>query len=72
MVYCAAFDCNANRSENKVTGSWFKFPTESNLFKKKASSRRSTADLARSRKLVSTAIRTRECTALGYPGAKIR
>ena len=28
MVYCAAFYCNANSSENKVTCSWLKFPTE--------------------------------------------
>ena len=34
MVYCAAFDCNANSSKNKVTCSWFKFPTELTLFKK--------------------------------------
>ena len=36
MVYCAAFDCNANIGKNKVTCSWFKFPTEPTLFKKKA------------------------------------
>ena len=34
MVYCAAFDCNANRSKNAVTCSWFKFPTEPTSFKK--------------------------------------
>ena len=34
IVYCAAFDCNANSSKNKVACSWFKFPTEPTLFKK--------------------------------------
>ena len=34
MVYCEAFDCNANSSKNKVTCSWFKFPTEPTLFKR--------------------------------------
>ena len=31
MVYCAAFDCKANRSKNKITCTrcgWFKFPGE--------------------------------------------
>ena len=32
MVYCAAFYCNANSSENKVTCSWLKFPTEPIFF----------------------------------------
>ena len=32
MVYCAAFYCNANSSQNKATRSWFKFPTEPALF----------------------------------------
>ena len=34
MDYCAAFDCNANSSKNKVTCSWSKFPVETTLFKK--------------------------------------
>ena len=34
IVYCVAFDCNANSSKNKVTCSWFKFPTEPTLLKK--------------------------------------
>ena len=34
LVYCAAFDCNANSSKNKVTCSWSKFPPEPTLFKK--------------------------------------
>ena len=41
MVYCAAFDCNANSRKNKVTCSWFKFSTET------TSNRRSTAGFAR-------------------------
>ena len=32
MVYCAAFDSNANSSKDKVTCSWFKFLTEPTLF----------------------------------------
>ena len=32
MVYCAAFDCNANSSKDVVTCSWFKFPMEQTLF----------------------------------------
>ena len=48
MVYCAAFDCNANSSKNKVTCRWFKFPMELTLFKKRQMSRRqSTAGFAR-------------------------
>ena len=27
IVYCAAFDCNANSGKNIVVCSWFKFPT---------------------------------------------
>ena len=38
MAYCAAFDCNANSSKNKVTCSWFMFPMEPTLFKKQTSS----------------------------------
>ena len=34
MVYCVAFDCNANSSKIKVTCRWFKFPMEPTLFKK--------------------------------------
>ena len=72
MVYCAAFDCNVNSSKNKVPCSWFKFPTEPTLFKK----RKRQADEAQSalltlRKLVSTMIRTTEGAVLGYPCAKI-
>ena len=72
MVYFAAFDCYANSSKNKVTCSWFKFPTEPTLSKK----RKSQADEAQSallasRKLVSTVIRTREGVGLGYPGVQI-
>ena len=33
MVYCAAFDFNANSSKNKLTCSWFKFPTGPTLSK---------------------------------------
>ena len=32
MVYCVAFDSNANSSKNNVTCSWFKFPTEPTCF----------------------------------------
>ena len=31
MVYCAAFDCNANNSKNRATCSWCKFPMELTL-----------------------------------------
>ena len=34
MVYCAAFDCNANSSKNEVTCSWLKVLTEPTLLKK--------------------------------------
>ena len=54
MVYCAAFDCNANSSKNIVTYSWLKFPREPTL-----------PALLASRKRVSTAIRTRKD---GSPG----
>ena len=33
MVYCAAFGCNANSSENIVACSSFKFPTQLTLLK---------------------------------------
>ena len=68
MVYCAAFDCNTNSSKNKVTCSWFKFPTEPTLFNKTNVAQPA---LLATRKLVSTAFRTREGAALGYPGAKV-
>ena len=72
MVYCAAFDCNANRSKNIVTCSWLKFPTEPTLKNKhKLQADEAQPALFISRKLVSTAIRTREGAAQGYPGAKI-
>ena len=72
MVYCAAFDCNANSSKNKVTCSWFKFPTEPALSKKsKRQDDEVQSALLALRKRVSTVIRTREGAALGYPGAKI-
>ena len=67
MVYCAAFDCNVNSSKNKVTCSWFMFPTEPTLFKKENVK----PALLTSRKLVLTAIRTRKGAALGYPATKI-
>ena len=35
MVYCAAFNCNANGSKNRVTYSWSKFPTVATLLKSK-------------------------------------
>ena len=34
MVYCVAFDCNANSSKNRVICSWYKFPVEPTLLKK--------------------------------------
>ena len=69
MVYCAAFYCNANSSQNKVTGSWFKFPTELTLFKKaKVKPMKHTRALLASRKLVSTAIQTREGGSPGLSG----
>ena len=72
MVYCAAFDCNANSSKNKVTCSWFKFPTEPTFFKKrKRQADEVQSSLLASRKRVLTAIRTREGAALGHPDAKI-
>ena len=70
MVYCAAFDCNANSSKNKITCSWFKFPTEPTLFKKENVNEAQPA-LFTLRKPLSTAIRTREGAALGYSCAKI-
>ena len=33
MVYCAAFDYNANSSKDRAKCSWFKFPTEPTLSK---------------------------------------
>ena len=47
MVYCAAFDCNANSSKNKVTCSWFKLPKEPTVFKKANIKQQSTAGFAR-------------------------
>ena len=32
MVYCVAFNCNANGSKNRVMFSWFTFPTKPTLF----------------------------------------
>ena len=46
MVYCAAFDCNANSCKNNVTCSWYKFPSQVCL-KKQESSRRRIAGFAR-------------------------
>ena len=69
MVYCAAFDCNANSSKNRVTCSWRKFPTEPTLLKK-TSSRRNTAGLARFEKTVSLRSRPEKVAALCYSGAK--
>ena len=57
MVYCAAFDCNANSSKNKVTCSWPKFPTEKTLFEKKLQANEAQPALLASRKLVSTSNR---------------
>ena len=57
MVYCAAFDCNANSSETRVTCRWLKFPTKHS----KLCSLREFLFRLRSEKM----------TALGYPGAKI-
>ena len=69
MMYCAAFDCNANSSKNKVPCSWFKFPTEPNLFiKRKRQADEAQPALLASRKLVSTAIRTREDGSPGLSG----
>ena len=34
MVYCMAFDCNANSSKNKITYRWLNFSMEPTLFKK--------------------------------------
>ena len=47
MVYRATFDYNANNSKNKVTCSWFNFPTEPTLLKKQTSSQRRTTGFAR-------------------------
>ena len=67
MVYCAAFDCIANSSKNRVTCSWLKFPTELTLsLKSKLQAEEAQPALLASRKLVSTAIRTRED---GSPGS---
>ena len=61
MVYCAAFDCNANNSKNRVPCSWFKFPTEPTLIKKsKLQTDEAHPALLTSRKLVSIATRTSE------------
>ena len=57
MVYCAAFNCNANSSKNKATCSWFKFPTEPTLFRKsKRQADKTQPALLTSRKCVLTAI----------------
>ena len=61
MVYCVAFNCNANSSKNRVICSWFKFPMGRTLFLKN----KLQASFSHSRKLVPTAIRTRED---GSPG----
>ena len=58
MVYCAAFDCNANSIKNKVTCSWF--PMELTLKKSKHQADEAQPALLASRKLVSTAIWTSE------------
>ena len=70
MVYCAAFDCNANSSKNEVTCSWLKFLTEPTLLKK-TSSRRNTAGLVRFEKFFSLRSRPENVAALGYSDAKI-
>ena len=57
MVYCVAFDCNANSSKNKVACSWFKFLKEPTLFlKSKSQADETQPALFPSRKLVPTAI----------------
>ena len=32
MVYCAAFDCNANSNKSRITCNWFKFSNVPTLF----------------------------------------
>ena len=72
MVYCATFVCSANRSNNRVTHSWFKF-SESTLFKKKANFK--PTKHSRLCSLRENLFRLRsgpeKVAALGHPGAKI-
>ena len=72
MVYCAAFYFKANSSKNKVTCSWFKFPTEPTLFKKaNVNPTKHIRLYSLQENLCLTAIQTREGAALSYPDAKI-
>ena len=72
MVYCAAFDYNANSNKNRAKCSWFKFPTEPTLSKtSKLQTDEAQPALLAPKKTVSIAIQTREGAALGYPAAKI-
>ena len=72
MVYCAAFDCNANSSNTKVTCSWFKFPTEPTLFKKANVKPTKHSRLCSLREnLFRLRSEQEKMVTLGYPGAKI-
>ena len=71
MVYCAAFNGNANSSKNKVTCNWFKFPTETTLYKKVNVQSTKHSRLCSLRENLFRLIRIREGAALGYPGANI-
>ena len=72
MVYCAAFDRNANSSKNNVTCSWFKFPMEPIKKKKvnfKPTKHRPLCSLQEN--LFQLRYRPEKMAALGYPDAKI-
>ena len=71
MVYCAAFDCNENSSKNKVTCSWFKFPTESTLSKITNFKPTMHSRLCSLREnLFRLQSGAEKVAAMGYPGAK--
>ena len=66
MVYCAAFDCNANSSNNRSNESGLSSLQSQLCFNKsKLQADEAQSALLASRKVVSTAIRTRED---GNPG----
>ena len=72
MTCCVAFGCNANSSKNRVTCGWFKFPTESTLFKKTNVKPTKHSRLCSLREnLFRLRSGPEKMAALGYPGAKI-
>ena len=55
MFYCAAFDCNANSSKNRITCSSFTFPTQPTLVKKWRAKTKPSKFKSTNHKLLSTA-----------------